>query len=479
MAEKIEVKFSADNMVEKLLEAQANIRENKNHIETELICNAILNEYPGHPQALGMLGTLFALKGFHTLGIYLLEIALTKETDPNNKCAFHNNIGHILKTQKFDNEQSRKQFELAISYSKKDPEALINYASTYVTSGDPKKALEYIDEALKLAPDHSEGHWNKALALLEAGDYKNGFEEYNHKYRADTKTNRNYGFPEWDGSPGKTVIIYGEQAIGDEIIFASLIPEIVKISKHVIFDAHPRLCDIFRRSFPYIPIYGTRKCPAIEWVGNHPDIDAQCSIASALKYFRKDEKDFLGEPYLKADPKLIELYKNKFKELGDKPKIGISWKGGTPGTGSKYRKFDLELFKPIFDAVDADFISLQYTEHAAESVKAFEEKHPGYKVHHWQQTIDDYDHTAAMVSELDLVISVPQSVVCLAGALGTQTYQITPKRVLWQAGVYGRDYLPWHKSVKVFWQDDTESWPYVINQVKEELCRLSQTNTEK
>lgn len=474
-----EVSFPKEQAPEKLKLAMKYLGENKNYEEVELICNAVLNQSPNTAICYGILGMLYSKKNFISLAEHSFKHAISLEKDKLNLSTYHNNLGFLYKTQLYDTDKARTEFEKALTYNEKNEvEPIVNYASLYVTSGQPELALKHIDKALLIDKDHPDAHWNRALALLEMGDYKQGFEEYNHKYRDKSKYYRNYGFPEWDGSPDKTLIVYGEQAIGDEILFASMLPDLIKMSKLVIFDSHPRLVDIFRRSFPEIPVYGTRKCPELQWVNNHKPIDAQISIGSLLKYLRTDGTNFPGTPYLKADPKLVEFYKQKLAALGDKPKIGISWKGGTPGTGLKYRKFDLELYKPIFEAFDADYISLQYTENADLSVKAFEEKNPGFKVHHWHDAVYDYDHTAALVSNLDLVISVPQSVVFLAGALGTPVFQVTPKRILWQSGVYGRETLPWYNSVKLFWQDDDEKWPPVINKVKEALCRLSPTNTE-
>lgn len=474
-----EISFTKEEVPAKLKLAMEYIRDNKNLEEAELICNAVLNQSPDHAPSYGILGVLYGKKNFNTLAEHFLKHAISLEKDRTNLSTYHNNLGYHYKTQLYDTDKALIEFEKALKYNDKNEiEQIINYASIFVSAGQPEVALKHIDKALLVDKDNADAHWNKALVLLEMGRYKEGFQEYNHKYRDKSKYHRNYGFPEWDGSPGKRIIVYGEQAIGDEILFASMLPDLIKMSNLVIFDSHPRLCDIFRRSFPEIPVYGTRKCQQIQWITNHQPIDAQISIGSLLEYLRTDGTNFPGTPYLKADPKLVELYKQKLSALGDKPKIGISWKGGTPGTGLKYRKFDLELYKPIFEAFDADYISLQYTENAALSVKAFEEKHPGFKVHHWQQAVDDYDHTAALVSQLDLVISVPQSVVFLAGALGTPVFQVTPKRILWQSGVYGHETLPWYNSVKLFWQNDDEKWPPVIEKVKEALCRLSPTNTE-
>ncbi len=475
----MELSFTKEEMPRYLDKARDCLKEGKNLTEAEAILNAILNQSPNASGILGFLSTLHVQKGHISLAEHLAKLALENEKNEKNKAAILNNLGVIYKQYRFDTDKAKPLFEQAVKINGDDPEHLINYASVFLAEGNPKKCLELMDKALKNNKENICGHWNRALALLEIGDYEQGFNEYHYGIDSKGRSKRNYiDLPRWDGTPDKKIIVYGEQGIGDEIMFASLLNELAEKSKMIIFDSHPRLCDIFRRSFPQMPVYGTRKCAQIQWINNHRDIDYQIEIGSLPKFLRKNEKDFepWKKPYLLADPLLIEHYKRILDNYGNKPKIGISWRGGTPGTGAKHRKIPLELLLPIFDSIDADFISLQYTEGAKEQIDEFQKKYPHIKIIHDQEMINDYDYTAACVKNLDLVISVPQSVVHLAGALGVNTIQLAPKRSLWQAGVYGKN-MPWYESVINVWQDDTEKWEFVINKVKEMICNLYPMNT--
>lgn len=430
------------------------------------------------------LGATFMKKGYKALALLLFKEALKYR--PKFPEAL-NNIGYIYKGELF-HEEAKACFHEALALNEqyahlyeqtkeKDiwalqkAEYLTNIGSMYIANGTPLKALDYFNRALDIAPDVAFAKWNRSLASLEAGDYEKGFHDYEYGERTERTKNRDYGIkdlPFWDGTPGKTVVIYGEQGLGDELMFASMLPDALKDCT-VILDAHPRLADLFRLNFPGVPVYGTRKAQCA-WTQYH-DIDAKLQIASLGKFYRKKPEDFPRKPYLKANPILVEKYREKLEAMGDKPKIGISWQGGTDLTGREHRTIPLEKWLPIF-RLDCDFISLQYDKNNDEEVKRFELLH-GINLNHWRDMIDDYDETAGLVSNLDLIISVPQSVVHLAGALGAPTWQLCPFKAMWQCGVHGQD-MPWYGSVRNFWQDANCEWNPVLEEVKGELCNLLQ-----
>lgn len=392
-----------------------------------------------------------------------------------------NNLGFMYKkVGKF--EESKKCFENVLKLLPKIKDTIpitdqadyySNLGALYIANGTPEDAINYFNQASKISDHNALNKWNRSLAYLEQGNYEKGFNDYEYGDRSEKGDIRNYGrdqLPYWDGMANQTVIVYGEQGIGDEIMFASILPDAMKHA-NIIFDAHPRLQELFRLNFPDLHVYGTRKekSSKVAW-SKYEKFDSKIAIGSLAKFYRKKEEDFPRAPYLKADPKKIEKYQKRFKEMGDLPKIGISWKGGTKITSLHHRMIQLIKFKEIIGSIDADFISLQYHKDAHQDVNDFQQA-TGLTLHHFSEELQDYDETAALVSNLDLVISVPQSVVHLAGALGITTWQLTPKRAMWQMGVYGRD-MPWYSSVKSYWQPHFGDWDSVLKTVKEDLCRL-------
>ena len=345
--------------------------------------------------------------------------------------------------------------------------ALNNLSQLYVNTGQPQMAINCAEKAIRLDPDLKDAPYNMGLAKLQLGDWS-GWDHYDwqlgpHKPRKE----RVYGIvPRWTGVKGLKIVAYGEQGIGDEISFASCIPDLMK-DNEVIIECDARLQGLFGRSFPNAKVYGTRSKDRIYWYHDH-EIDASVAFGSLPGFFRRKDEDFPGTPYLKPDPERCVMFRALLDSLDEpgkprKKKVGISWAGGKKDTGSLRRSMLLYDLMPILRQ-DATFISLQYRD--AEEVVDIEEH--GIKVHHWPWAVQskDYDNTAALVSELDLVITVTQSVVHLAGALGVPCWVLTPKEPMWRYRLSGSDFL-WAKSVKLYRQ--TKEWVHPISEIASDL----------
>src|SRR3990167_623056 len=223
----------------------------------------------------------------------------------------------------------------------------------FVEAGQPEKCIELCERAIKEKPELAIAHWNLGLALLGEGIWARAW--YEHEWglvpgglREDRSV---LPIPMWDGTPGKMVLLYGEQGLGDEIMFASMIPDLLKNNK-VILECHPRLETLFKKAFPSIPIYGTREATEVEWAFNH-NMDYRLAMGSLGKFLRRSRDAFPGTPYLKADalPK------------GNKFRVGISWIGGGAKMGRvQKRSVPLSWWKPILNIPGIEFISLQYTQ---------------------------------------------------------------------------------------------------------------------
>lgn len=443
----------------------------------------LLNIHPNDAILIYYVGCMFLAQKQYGLAIMALERALTLDSTFdqcfNNIATAYRQVGDIDKCIQYFSKAVtlaeapgyRDKFEEKIDADKNLCDYLGNLGSCYVGKGTPLKALKYLNQALEIFPNNDNVLWNQGLAYLEMGDYEKGFIGYDKGERVSSNKERSYhgsagSTPLWPGPSSDatnkpTVVVYGEQGIGDEIMFASILPDMMK-DANIIFECHPRLMEIFRASFPDINIYGTRKATTVEWAKNHK-IDFKIAIGSLAKFYRKKKEDFTATPYLFANPKLIEKMQERCKTLdnnGCKPKIGISWKGGIGITNKTPRCIPMELLKPLM-SFDVDFISLQYHTNAQHEVDTFNEQMGATVIHHWQDVVDDYDLTTALLPNLSMIISVAQSVVHLAGAMGITTIQMCPKQALWQMGSYGQN-APWYDSVQNFWQLIDGNWETVI-----------------
>lgn len=388
-----------------------------------------------------------------------------------------NNLGNAFKDRNNDREAEKwfkKGLEVKGIGDGDKADLNNNLATIHVNNGTAQIGIKYAENALKYNPEHPDAHWNRGLMLLELGRYKEGFAEYEWGYRnsGQARIYREYGaVPDWDGSPGKTVVVWGEQGLGDELLFANCLPDLIKISKHVIIDCHPRNVEIFRESFPTCSVYGTRKDSFYNWHYQHK-IDGKVAIGSLSHFFRPTLESFpQHDGYLKVAEDKVLKYKERLARLSAKPKIGISWIGGAMKTRRDFRSVTLESLLPILKQ-DATFISLQYTDCFPE-IADFEEDH-NIRVHHWPRAVQhpNYAETAGLVQALDLVITVNQSVVHLAGGLGKEQWVMTPKACAWRYYSPDNYHLPWYPAARQFKQKEAGKWGDLIEQVATELDKF-------
>lgn len=371
-------------------------------------------------------------------------------------------------------DDSERCFRRSLQLDPESKAAMNNLALVYVNRAEPEKAIQWADRALEIDPNFRDAMDNKSLACFMLGRFEEAWVNYEASLGGPHRREIKYGDePRWNGDKGKTVVIYGEQGIGDEMAFSSMIPDAVRDCKKVILDCDPRLAGVFRRSFPEVDVYGTRWTKEVEWPTRY-QIDARCSIGSLGKFYRNEEKDFPGSPFFVPDPERKIQWKALLDSLGEEPKIGIAFTGGLPSTGYKNRSLSLEQLLPFFKH-KAHWISLQYKEKDIPDYGEFYKKH-GVRIHHWKRATqsEDYDDTIALVSELDLVISVPTAVIHACGALGTPCWMLTPKKAGWFFGINRPD-MPWYKSVRLFRQKN--DWEEVINRLSGELDEFCGSGT--
>jgi tetratricopeptide (TPR) repeat protein len=437
---------------------QANfLRKNGRNEESLRIVTEALNENPDFPEAVYLAGLLFLDAGKHGLAHSMYQHFLKLKP---NVAAGWNNLGRVYHERHMLDEAERC-FRRATKIDANDAVSWSNLGLIHLDRCDPQQSINFSLKALELEPGFHNCRHNLGLAYLMTEQWKEGWEAFEASvgHNADRKERVYQGEERWDGSKDKCIIAYGEQGLGDEISFASCIPDFIKDCSEPVIECDERLLGLFRRSFPEANVYGTRYKEVIDWANNHR-LDGRVSFGSLPKYYRNATTDFPGTPYLVADPERRVQWRALLDSLGPKKKIGISWQGGINKTGKARRSVTLEAMLPILRQ-DATFISLQY-KNAQDEIQLLDEKY-GIKVHHWKRAAEayDYDETAALVAELDLVISVTTSVIHLSGALGTPCLVLTPKLPRWFYGLSGEK-TPWYNSVELIRQK--KDWTDPINE---------------
>jgi hypothetical protein len=363
----------------------------------------------------------------------------------------------------------------------------INLASLCIDTGEFDKGEAYCREVLDFDPENQKGRTNLGFCQLAQRNWAEGWPNYRycigHAWRPRTQY---LDEPEWDGKIKGTIAAYGEQGLGDVISFASIVPDTLKwCKKHdsrLILDVNPSLRGLLQRSFPEAVVYGTRFENALNWDKEDRDIDASLPIGQFAEYFRKKDSDFPGTPFLTVDPDRAFMWKSLL-DTKKKPCIGLAWRGGIPKTGAKYRQWDLEQLLPILKSVDAHWVSLQYKP-ASKEIAAFREKHPEIDLVEYPHATltQDYDDTAALVSQLDHIVCMQTAITHLAGGLGIPCWTHIPTNSQWRYGGDGEDFI-WAKSVRLIRQKTKGEWADIIKQTAKELKDVDfprvQERTEK
>lgn len=315
-------------------------------------------------------------------------------------------------------------YSLAMKYYQDAAELDPEYAMAYSCAGasliqmsewhDAEKCCHM---ALDCDPEDRFAPMNLASAQIAQANFKEGWDNFELSLGGKFRKEIMYGDEtRWNGEKGKVVAVYGEQGLGDEIWFMQSANEMASDCKELHVDCDHRLEKLFQRSFPNIHIHGTRREECLDWLDGLT-IDHRCAMASAMRFYRHSKEQFHGEPYLVADNDRRLMWRGLFKSWG-KPVIGIATLSGTKRNNESGRTIPPQAWESLREKIDAVFISLDYK---GNNAPAWAKDYP------LTTRGQDIDDLAAMVSEMDCVIGVPQTALHLSAAVGTKTITLVPK----------------------------------------------------
>ena len=283
--------------------------------------------------------------------------------------------------------------------------------------------------------------------------------------------------PAWDGGPldGKTLLVWSEQGVGDEIMFASLLPEIIAQAGQVLIECESRLVPLFARSFPTADVFARTDPPHRRL--RDKTIDVQCAAGDACRWLRRDRDAFENpRAFLRAETALVRERRAAYQAHGGGAKIGIAWRSRTPLWGT-IKSAPLECWAPILRTPGATWINLQYGDCEQEFAKI--DKQLGVKIHQDSEVdqFADLDRFAAQVAALDLVVSTSNTAAHMAGALGVPTLLLLPSVPDWRWQVEG-DAALWYPDMKIFRQKTRGDWSAPIAAAAAEIAtRLNALST--
>ncbi|PGH56585.1 N-acetylglucosaminyltransferase [Azospirillum palustre] len=299
------------------------------------------------------------------------------------------------------------------------PDVLVNHGHTLLMRGECRLAALFADRTLRLAPGRAEVRMNRALLRLADGDLGGGWADYAHRFATGDAVSRRFDIPEWQGEPlaGRRILVWGEQGLGDEILFGTALPDLLAQAGTVIVECDPRLAGLFARALPAAEVRAPSADPR--------DADCHAPLGSVAARLRPDLRRFRAtSPFLSPDPGLAAGWGERLATLGPGLRVGICWRSSrmTADRAGAYSR--VAQWSPVFGIPGIAFVSLQYDGHGAEREEVLHRF--GTVLHHWPDLDqrNDLDGVAALMSGLDLVISAPTAVGELAAALGVPVWRI-------------------------------------------------------
>ncbi|CAO3435894.1 tetratricopeptide repeat protein [Azospirillum endophyticum] len=374
--------------------------------------------------------------------------------NPRHSAAL-NNLGSVLKRLGRP-DQAELCHRQALDLHPDFVEARYNLGNALQAQGRFEEAATCFEEALAQQPDLATATYNLSLLALLHGDLARGWAGYERRFAAgEVMPNRRLSVPRWGGQllRGKRLLVWREQGVGDEILFASCYPDVEAwAGGPVTIECDPRLVALFRRSFPKAEVRA-ESCTG-DAFGGVPqetilplDCNFQVPAGDLPGLLRGSLPEFEPQaPWLVPDPALVERWRERLAGLGPGLRVGIGWRSQLMTADRKAAYVMLEQWGPLFALPGVVFVTLQYGDCEAE-LRAAEERF-GVTIHRWADLNlkDDFDGAAALTANLDLVISPAMSAGELAGALGVPVWRFGTRD--WTQ--LGTGVRPWFPTMRLF-----------------------------
>lgn len=360
-------------------------------------------------------------------------------------------------------------YEECLKINPKNTQALNNIAPAYASIGDIKMAENAALEAIKLDPKLTDAHLFLSSLLLNTKRLEEGWKKYQYRPGPnDIKpTVKQNNIPYWrgEGLEGKKIIVYGEQGVGDEVLFSWLYKELIDISGQVTLSCEQRLVELFQASFPTAKVGATLSITNNDldhtiFVTSDVDTsgyDYQCLAGDLPMHFWNDYNNIKQnkEPVLSPDELKVEHWRNELKTLPHKTSVGISWRSGVKQAKRLRNYARLTDWEPVLADKNINYINVQYGD-CKEELAEFKEK-TGITIHNFEDLDlkNDFTGTTALMKSLDLVMGPSSSPAMQSSFVGTETWYFTSGSPWWSFG----DEVPiWRQNAKILAKNENDPW---------------------
>lgn len=354
-------------------------------------------------------------------------------------------------------------YRQALDIAPDHPGALSNLGNTLNAMDCLSDALILHDRAVAAVPDEAEFHFSLAAALLAAGNYARGWDEYEWRWRRSQARPRGFG-ETWRGDDlaGRTILLHAEQGLGDTLQFVRYVPLVAERGGRVVLEVQAPLVRLMQ-TMP-----GGAKVIARGEV--LPDFDTHCPLLSLPRKFGTRLDTIPASfPYLRADPTTVATWRRKLAADDGGLRVGLVWAGSTHSDDAGAQLIDQRRsltstdFAPLLDLPGVHFVSLQMHDSAGQRAKVTDSR-----ILDPMSAVTDFTDTAAIVANLDLVISVDTSVAHLAGALGQRVWLLSRFDGCWR-WLKDREDSPWYSDIRIYRQTSPGDWLSVVERIRDDL----------
>ena len=440
--------------------------KNDEPVKAWVAVNQALNEDPDSPELLYLAGCVLRTQGHNGLALPLFSKALSKDQKQPNLWMHYAATLHDLNQW----DDAIKAFTVVHAMIPKDPMPPANMAATCTQQGRWRDALTWVEKSLKFDPENYIAHISASYACLALGRWEEGWKHAEYLYGQHlvvrVYNDKEHEEPDWDGSPGKTVVVQCDQGVGDILMYGQCLTEMVKDCKEVIIECADRLVNLMKRNFPGVTVYGTLKEAGQGWSKDHK-IDAHIHISALPRFYRKTETEFTRVAYIKPEQKRVDYWKTWLSTL-PKPWIGVSWQGGIQNTQKHLRTLKLEQLAPVLE-LPGSFIDLSYKDNSRE-VEAWNDR-GGSQIVRPKLDKDNYDETLALIAALDEVVTVTTAVVHACGAMGRTCRVLVPEVPMWRYAYRCDEGMIWYPrgSIEMHRQTPGEDWCMTIKRLAKSM----------
>lgn len=410
----------------------------------------VLSQAPDQVEALVSLGNLLRRQSRLGEAITLLQPAIQRMP---GEADLWMTLGSALR-EGGDTANAEVFYREALRLAPRSGLAVGNLAELLADAGDVAGALDLHERAVRLDPRNSQARLNRGLLLLQEGHFDAGWRDYEHRLKikgreivADHRLRR------WMGEirPGLRLLVTAEQGVGDQVMFASLIPELSErlaaVGGALVLEAEPRLVSLFSRSFPAATVrpwdlqqVGGEIRAGYGWLPEAGGAEAAIALGSLPGLLRRNAADFPHrDAYLRADTAEQERWRAWLQASGPGPFVGVSWRSGLHG-GLRNREYaPLQVWAEFVRALGATPVMLQYSAEPEEiAVLASASPRPLLIPPDLDQR-NDLDRTTALAAALDAIVTAPTATAWLSAAAGAPTLKLLHKTT-WTA--FGQDHEP-------------------------------------